>query len=233
MRKSIYISIIVVSVILGLMISIQFRFVNAGETVSSMGREQELATERRQLTREIELLLVESNDLQGKIEEASKGHSEAEGAMYSEFIKINGIAGLTDLRGPGVTVVLSPQPDEDPRSGMYSIKDADLLKIINDLRGAGAEAIAVNQQRILATSEVRESGRHINVNLVRLAPPYTLCAIGNASMLKSSLEIKYGIIEDLQGRGISVSVEEGEDVFVPAFSGAIHFDFAKPTQGGG
>ena len=233
MSKPVYISIIVVSVILGLMISIQFRFVNTEESITSMGREQELATEKRQLTREIELLLVESNDLQGKIEEAGKGHSEAEGAMYSEFIKINGIAGLTDLSGPGVTVVLSPQPDEDPRSGMYSIKDSDLLKIINDLRGAGAEAISVNQQRILATSEVRESGRHINVNLVRLAPPYTVNAIGNASTLKSSLEIKYGIIEDLQGRGISVTVEDSEDVFVPAFNGTMRFDYAKPTQGGG
>ena len=233
MRKSVYTSIIIVSIILGLMIAIQFRFVNAGEAITSMGREQELTTEKRQLTREIELLLVESNDLQGKIEEASKGHNEAEGAMYSEFIKINGIAGLTDLVGPGVTVVLSPQPDEDPRSGLYSIRDSDLLKIINDLRGAGAEAISINQQRILATSEVRESGRHINVNLVRLAPPYTVCAIGNASMLKSSLEIKYGVIEDLQGRGISVILEDSEDVFVPAYSGTMRFDFAKPTQGGG
>ena len=233
MHKSVYISIIIVTIVLGLMASIQIRYISAGETVLPRGREQELTMEKRQLTRDIELLREESNDLYDKLEEAAKGSSEAEVAMYSEFIKISGFAGLTDLTGPGVTVVLDIQPNENPQLGLSSVKDSDLLKIINDLRGAGAEAISVNEQRILATSEVRESGRHINVNLVRIAPPYVINAIGNATTLKSSLEIKYGIIEDLQGRDILVSVESGENVFVPAYKGALKYNYASPTPEGG
>ena len=233
MHKSVYVSIVIVAIVLGLMMSIQFRFISAGEIVLPRGQEQELVMEKRQLTGDIESLRDEANDLEAKIEEAAKGLSEAEGAMYSEFVKISGIAGFTDLLGPGVTVILGAQTEENTSTGIYSVKDSDLLKIINDLRGAGAEAISVNEQRVLATSEVRESGRHINVNLVRLAPPYIVSAIGNATLLKSSLEIKYGIIEDLESRGISVSVQADEDVFIPAFSGNLRFDYAKPTQGGG
>ena len=206
MHKSVYISIIIVAIVLGLMASMQIRFNsagdNSGETALTRGREQELSQEKNRLARDIDLLKDEFNDLYNKIEEASKGRSEAEVAMYSEFVKISGFAGLTDLTGPGVTVVLDIQPDNAHQKGLNSVRDTDLLKIINDLRGAGAEAISVNEQRVLATSEVRESGKHINVNLVRIAPPYVIKAIGNPTMLQSSLVIKYGIIEDLQVAGL-------------------------------
>jgi len=206
---------------------------SAGEIVLPRGSEQELTMEKRLLTKDIELLREETIDLHAKIEEAGKGHSEAEVAMLSEFAKISSYAGLTDLTGQGVKVIINVKPDDEYQPGKYPVKDTDLLKIINDLRGAGAEAISVNEQRILATSEIRESGRHINVNLVRLAPPYVITAIGNSTTLKSSLEIKYGIIEDLQERGLSVTVENSDNVFVPAFSGTLRFDFATPTQEGG
>jgi uncharacterized protein YlxW (UPF0749 family) len=233
LHKSIYVSIVIVSLVFGLLVSVQLRFSNATETGLLPGREHELSVEKRQLDRETVRLLEEVADLQAKIVEAGKGRTEAEVAMYSEFVKIRILAGFTDLFGPGIEVIIDGESEEEPQSGRRAVGDRDLLRIINDLCGAGAEAISVNGQRILATSEVRQAGRHININLVRMAPPYQITAIGNATTLKSSLEIKSGVVEDLEGSGISVSIEVKDGVLVPAFNGALNFDYAKPTQGGG
>ena len=62
---------------------------------------------------------------------------------------------------------------------MYIIHDEDLLRVLNELCAAGAEAISINDQRIVATTEVRCAGPTVSVNNVRSAPPYVIKAIGN------------------------------------------------------
>ena len=97
-----------------------------------------------------------------------ESHAGAAGALESELYKIKLYAGLLPLVGPGVEVTLDNTPGAELGYGEnagYIIRDEDLLKVLNDLRGAGAEAIAINGQRILATSQVRLAGNHINVNL--------------------------------------------------------------------
>ncbi|MCL6635029.1 MAG: DUF881 domain-containing protein, partial [Peptococcaceae bacterium] len=102
--------------------------------------------------------------------------------------------------------------------------------VVNDLRGAGAEAMAVNGQRILATSEIRLAGNHIVVNMNRISPPYTVAAIGNPATLKSSLEIKGGLVEYLNDLGITVKIQQKDKIMVPAYAGALRFEYARATQ---
>ncbi|MCG9968073.1 DUF881 domain-containing protein [Pelotomaculum terephthalicicum JT] len=234
MNKSIYFSIALVSLILGLIVAFQFRTTSSIESGVPSGREQELTMEKRQLQKDITQLREEVDDLTAKLEEAGKGSSQATDAFTSELLKIRLYAGLTKVEGPGVEVTLdnlaeNARPGGNPN--LYFVKDEDLLKIINDLRGAGAEAIAVNNQRILATSEVRLAGNHINVNLTKLTAPYKVTAIGNATTLKSSLEIKGGLVENLSER-ITVKVEERDNIVIPAFTGELRFDYARSTQRG-
>lgn len=232
MKKSIYVSIVTVSLILGLIISFQFR------TNSSVGsgipteRYQELTIEKKQVETDLTNLEEEVADLTAKIEEARKGRTEAADVLESELNKIKLYAGLTTLAGPGVEIVMENPPQTHSGAGFYNIRDEDLLKVINDLRGAGAEAISINDQRILATSEVRQAGNHINVNLTRLSPPYRITAIGNPGALKSSLEIKGGLVEYLAANGTIVEVRQSDNVQVPAYSGPLRFDYAKHVQRG-
>lgn len=233
MKRSTYMSISLVAVVLGLMMAFQFRTASSVDQGVPYDRVQELTMERIQVEKDLDHLQEEASDLNAKLEEAGKGHTEATGALESELSKIRLYAGLTPVVGPGVEVILenppeSPRPDSNP--GLYAVRDEDLLKVINDLRGAGAEAIAVNEQRILATSEVRLAGNHINVNLTRLSPPYKVNAIGNPGTLKSSLEIKGGLVEYLNASGITVKVQPKDKILVPAYTGALRFDYAKPTQ---
>ncbi|MDD4170549.1 MAG: DUF881 domain-containing protein [Desulfotomaculaceae bacterium] len=231
MNKPIYVSILLVAVSLGLMLTLQYRTTSSVEQGVAYGREQELTVEKLQLEKELAHLLDESTDLSAKLEEAGKGYSEAAVAFESELSKIKLYAGLVPVEGPGVEVVLENLPDSTPDRSpkLISIKDYDLLHVVNELRGAGAEAIAINNQRLLATSEIRLAGNHIVVNMVNISAPYRVIAIGNATTLKSSLVIKGGPAEILNERGIAVNVTIKEKILIPAFTGGLRFDYATTT----
>lgn len=214
-----------VALFLGLMVALQIRTSTSVEQGVPVDRVQELTIEKKQVERDLAQLSEESLDLQFKLEEAGKSHTAATGALEDELFKNKLYGGLVPVEGQGVEVLLSNQ-----EGSYYNIKDDDLLKVLNDLRGAGAEAIAINDQRILATSEVRLAGSHINVNLARLSPPYRVVAIGPSSTLKSSLELRGGLQEYLTDLGVLVTIESKDRVLVPAYTGTLRFDYAKPTQ---
>jgi len=226
LKKTTYLSISMVAVVVGLMMAFQFRTNSSVNQAVPLDRVQELTIEKKQVERDLTQLKEESADLQFKLAEAGKGHMAATGALESELFKNKLYGGLVPVEGQGVEVLL----DNLPGSSFYNIKDDDLLKVLNDLRGAGAEAIAINDQRILATSEVRLAGSHINVNLTRLSPPYKVVAIGPSATLKSSLELRGGLKEYLNDLGVSVTVQSKDRVLAPADNGPLRFDYAKPTQ---
>lgn len=220
---------------LGLMLAFQFRSASSIDRSVPYDRVQELTIEKKQLEKENAQLNDEINDLSAKLDVAGKSIGEANAALRSELEKTKLIAGLVPVTGPGVEITLSDLPGENiagNTSPLYVVRDDDLLKLINELRGAGAEAIAINGQRVLATTEVRVAGNHINVNTVRISMPYRVTAIGKAEVLKSSLETKWGLAEYLSTLGIKVTIQAKERVDVPAFKNSLSFDYAKSVQKG-
>jgi len=232
LKKSVYLSVVTVSLVFGLLIAFQFRTSSSISGGVPVDRFQELTIEKKQVELDNAHLEQEATDLAAKIDEARKGRSQASDVLGSELSKIRMYAGLTQLTGPGVEVIMENPPEKDGSPSFYSIRDEDILKVINDLRGAGAEAMSINGQRILSTSEIRLAGNHINVNLVRLSAPYRILAIGKPGTLKSSLEIKGGLVEYLSANGITVAVQEWEKINIPAYDGSLRFDYAKPVQRG-
>lgn len=229
MNKQVYISIAIVAIVLGLMMAFQFRTTSAIDRGVPLGRDQELTIEKKQIDADMTFLEEEAGELETKIEGIKKGRTDALGVMESELSRIRLYAGFIMVEGPGVEVILE-NPLEADKFSPYVVRDEDLLKVVNDLRGAGAEAISVNGQRILATSEVRFAGNHINVNLTKLSPPYKIAAIGNPGTLKSSLEIKGGLVEYLSANGIAVDVKQEDKLQVPAHTGPLRFEYAKHIE---
>lgn len=142
-------------------------------------------------------------------------------------------AGLTALRGPGVRVTLrdSDVPVEaNFDQSAYTVHDQDLLLIVNELWAAGAEAMAVNRQRLVTTSEVRCTGPVININRVSIAPPYEVAAIGDPDSLAGALEgLRGGIVDQLRSVGITVRIAKSTDVVVPPLDRDPQFRYARPT----
>ena len=144
-------------------------------------------------------------------------------------------AALTN-KGPGVSVLIEDslkpvQSGENPN--LYVIHDEDILRIVNELRAGGAEAIAINDQRLIGTSEIRCSGPTITVNGKVFGAPFTVKAIGDPKTLNSALTMRGGVVDSLKHWGIKVTIKQEEDVAIPAFTGTFREEHMKPNELGG
>jgi uncharacterized protein YlxW (UPF0749 family) len=138
--------------------------------------------------------------------------------------------GLRALQGPGVVVRVTDPRLQPTQTGPVVIHYQDLVGIANELWAAGAEAVAINGQRIFATSGFSQVGGTIIVNLQRLTPPYVMEAIGDPATLEGALTIRGGLVEGLRGLGLQISIERRDHVTVPPHRGSIQFEYAKPVQ---
>ena len=116
---------------------------------------------------------------------------------------------------------------------MYIIHDEDILRVVNELRAGGAEAIAINDQRLIGTSEIRCSGPTITVNGKVFGAPFIVTAIGDPDTLNSALTLRGGVVDSLKHWGIKVTVKKEQSVAVPAFTGTFKSDYSQPNEQGG
>jgi len=234
---SIYISIALVSLVLGIMLSTQFKIVKKGGVVTAQ-RAEELATQLKQLQSEKEALLKQISELEAKInayEDSASKNSVITQTLKSEVEKYKELAGLTDLQGPGVIVTVNDSkqpvpPGQDPN--LFLVHDEDLLRIVNELRAAGAEAISLNDQRLIATSEIRCVGPTVVVNSVRFAAPYVIKAIGDPDTLEAALKLKGGVVDSLATWGIEVNIKKSDKIVIKKYDGVLKFRYAKPLVEG-
>lgn len=94
-------------------------------------------------------------------------------------------AGDLAAEGPGITVVVSPSQQRNVDGG---ITDDDLQILVNGLWYAGAEAVAINGERIGSLTGIHFANGAINVNFRDIAPPYTVVALGPSDTLMQRLE---------------------------------------------
>lgn len=133
-------------------------------------------------------------------------------------------AGLKDVRGQGLIVTVEDSVNEagqDTNLNNYLVHDEDLLNIVNELKSSGAEAISINDQRIVAMSSIRCAGPTILVNDEKLAPPFTIKAIGDASLLESAINMRGSYVDILKGWGIRFTITKENDIFIPKYSKTI------------
>jgi uncharacterized protein YlxW (UPF0749 family) len=157
-------------------------------------------------------------------------------SLQNQIQQQDTLAGLTEVQGPGLIITLDDNRKSAEAAQVsdlgqfnpddYLIHDKHLLYIVNDLRAAGAEAISINDQRLVATTEVRCAGTTILVNATRLAPPYIIRAIGNPDDLSRVLESPDNEYNILKMAGFPVSMESSQAVLVPAYKGSYQFSYA-------
>ena len=110
-------------------------------------------------------------------------------------------------------------------------------QLLNSLKGtadtimvttAGAEAISVNQERIVAMSEIRCVGPTVMVNGERVTAPFEIKAIGNPSTLENARKINGGAVEEATKiYGISVTIKKSDEIEIGKYVGLTHTNYAK------
>lgn len=92
--------------------------------------------------------------------------------------------GYTAVSGPGVRIQVSSAPNAAPND---EVRDEDLARLVNGLWIAGAEAVAINGERIIALGGIRNTNRAVHINGRPLTAPYVVEAIGERSTLQARL----------------------------------------------
>jgi uncharacterized protein YlxW (UPF0749 family) len=142
-------------------------------------------------------------------------------------------AGTVAMAGRGVEVVLSDshrQAKEPADQSVLSVQDVDLQLVVNALWSSGAEAVAVNGQRLVATSPIRAAGETITVNFRPLVPPYVVSAIGADRRRFERSDAARRLRRWESDYGIGFKVRPRSGVHVPAYVGALQLSVAQTAE---
>ena len=192
-----------------LVMSMQFKIVNQTDiTAIENMRETELRTELanwKSKYEETELKYEETVEKIQEYKQTKQSNEETENLVNKELEQVNMTLGKTDLEGEGIEVILRETQGED----FSEIKAENLLVIVNTLKQAGAEAISINDQRIVNMSDiVTIRSNFIKVNGQRILAPYVIKAIGNQTYLESALLGNGGHVDELKKLGHDISINK-------------------------
>ena len=190
----------------------QFKVVNETDITSiETMREEELRTELANWKEKYKEADEQYQEKTAKLQEykdKEESNTETSQLVQKELEQTNMYLGKTDVTGEGITIKLKDFTDEE--GNIQSITAEDLLVIVDYLKSAGAEAISINEQRIVNTSEIVYVGNSI-------VSPYTIKAIGNQTYLESVLLGNGGYVDDLKKLGFEVSIERSNKISIPKY----------------
>lgn len=233
-KKYLYIS--VVALLLGLMVSTQYKLISENYLGGMLP-----STKLNQMKSELDLLYEEKEtmtqrigELQEKLdllvsEEASD--NIAISTLKEELTKYKMLAGFTDLQGEGIAIYVDNDPNGTPNQELNIVQDYNLiLFLVNELSASGAEAISINEQRYTAGSEIRGITDYITVNGFSLKPPFVIKAIGNKEVLATAVEQRFGIIDIIRKRGYFCEVSKLNDLRISGSNKVVDWKYAKPKK---
>ena len=144
----------------------------------------------------------------------------------------NKMIGLTEVTGPGVIITLSDST-KDASSALNAsdllVHDGDILSVINELKNAGAEAISINDQRLVPTSSIVCGGNIIEINGEKVGAPFEIKAIGLPEQL-SALSRPGGYLEILKNATVGVELKKSNNITIPKYAGVITYEYAKTVE---
>lgn len=230
----------ILALVIGLIISVQISTIQGSvqgglvPSVKLKDYEQELQKLRAQNESQTQQLIETEDRLEGLMNEKS-AEDESLKQIYSEMEKYKLAAGVVEVKGPGIVITLEDPEPVDQYSETYSTLMYNyelLLSLVNRLKDAGSEAISINGERIVASTEISLAGDNVNINTRPTAPPYIIKAIGDPDTLEGTITIRYGIIEQMKGEpyNIRVDIARRDDVVIPRYSKNYTFRYAKPVE---
>jgi uncharacterized protein YlxW (UPF0749 family) len=144
--------------------------------------------------------------------------------------------GLMPLRGPGVVIEIADSKrviPEGENPGNYIVLVDDLRDIVVALWASGAEAIAINGERLVATSSIYGVGASVLVNTAFLSPPFRIEAIGSEGLLdrfETNAAFRGRVARRIDVFGLEFASQSADSLELPAFVGNTRFRWAVPTE---
>ncbi len=219
---------------LGVMIGLQFNTVKAQSAATENWRMSELSASLRKTQEENAALQSQLDKQEALLAEYESGEtiSAAMENLQQENERLRAFAGLTEVTGAGIVVTMDDsQWNMGGDQNAYLVHAEDILQVVNELYGAGAQAVSVNGERMVAQSSITCAGTVISVNGVRVAAPFTIQAVGEPSVLQAALQFPGGIVDTLSPWGILIEIRQETQVQVPAYTqSAVWKETAKEEE---
>jgi uncharacterized protein YlxW (UPF0749 family) len=219
-------------------------FIGAMQWNSSLARDQFTTSAQQVLAAQVTDLEAEQDMLRQEIatanaqvlrlQQESTGSSAALEELNRQLEVARLRAGLTAVHGPGVAVEIADSkrvvpPGENPSSFIVLVDD--LRDIVAALWASGADAIAINDERLVATSSIYGVGASVLVNTAFLSPPFRIEAIGTDGLLErfqSHPAFLGRVAQRIEFFGLEFASQVETDVELPAFIGSTRFRWAIP-----
>lgn len=234
----------IVSIVLGIMcfaltcgIVVQVRTVeNSNSTVSQNYEENNLRAEVLKWKEKYDNKYAELEQaeitLEQEREKTTQNNEELEQAE-NEIKLGNKLLGLTDVTGPGVIITLQDAKEINPNLSLsisdFLVHDMDVLSVINELKNAGAEAISINDQRLVSLTSISCGGNVIDINGEKVGAPFTIKAIGFPEQL-ANISRPGGYLSILEEASVQTELKKSNNISIPKYSGVMNFKYAKSVE---
>ncbi|PWU49480.1 hypothetical protein DLJ46_09395 [Micromonospora globispora] len=222
--------IAVLLALLGFTLVVQLKTTSTDPTLAATREEDlvrissDLDSRERRLRQDIEAL----EESQRQLRSGEQGRQAALEEATRRADELGILAGTLPAVGPGLTVRFEG-PDK-------AISSARILDAVQELRGAGAEAMQIagsdgTTVRIIASTYfVDAAGGGLTVDGRRLSGPYTITVIGDPATMRTALNIPGGVVASVQDAGGNVTPEDREAVEVSQLHAPITLDHARPVS---
>jgi uncharacterized protein YlxW (UPF0749 family) len=220
-------------------------FVGYAQWNGSPERAQFITTVQQAVAEQVAELEQEQEDLRAQIaaaearvlefQAASTTSSSALAEVNRRLEEARLAVGLTPLRGPGVVIEIADSqrviPDGENATNYIVLVD-DLRDIVVALWASGAEAIAINGERLVATSSIYGVGASVLVNTAFLSPPFRIEAIGPDELLdrfSTNAAFQGRVAHRIEVFGLEFASQAADELQLAAFVGNTRFRWAVPT----
>lgn len=227
------IMIVTIGIICILLTSVMFLQFKSVQVIEASGVGQKRETELRT---EYSTLKDKSNEMKQQLEEIQKTTKEYTDQssdvqatidlLKSDVEKARCDLGYTDVKGPGIILTISDGKDA-ANDKEQVVTYNDLIMAINELKYAGAEAISLNDERVVNNSFVANISEYMVMNDNRISGPYTIKVIGDSKDLESVINIKGGIKDYLESYNKQISYTVENEVYINKYNGNVEINFGE------
>jgi len=230
------VGVAVVCAILGFMVTYQFKVLMKQDKALNINNRNST-----DVTVEIEQYKKQKQELETKVDELDKqvknyekaaaGKSDATKNLLQELDDTRMLTGMTDVRGQGITLYLTPTDTKIFGNNTEDhLTDKHLVYLVNELRFAGAEAISINDIRVVSRTGIRIAGSYIWIGDEKISPSRRIViqAIGDKNLLYKSMSFPE-VFSDFKGL-CDVKFEKADDITIKKYNKTYKFEYAKPVK---
>lgn len=178
-----------------------------GDLIEQQERNKELTEELHEKQHEVQ-----------KLEQDFSSRKQDHAKLVEKAHDLRLLLGVIPAKGTGVKVTLE-DADYDPsvqNPNDYIVHESHVLRVMNELKIAGAQGLAINGQRVNSNSYIKCTGPVIMIDGRTFPAPFTIEAVGDPDVLSPALQLKGGVMDGLLRDNIIVTIEEAKEILLPA-----------------